>query len=63
MEKLLIKYLKEKFKHDYVDLAYHNVDGAICKIKYYTDESHHYHESANINIWDMLVFLNENINQ
>ena len=58
MEDLLKKYLQKENNWDYIYITYWNVDGANCVVTYYTDESKHYKEQSNINIWDMMIFLN-----
>lgn len=59
MEKLLEKYLKSYSSWDNIFINHWNIDGAICTVNYYTDESRHYKEIINVNIWDMLIFLNK----
>lgn len=58
MEKLLEIYLKSVENWEYINIRNWNVDGATCFVEYYTDESKYYKETKNINVWDMLVFLN-----
>ena len=58
MEDLLKKYLQKENNWDYIYITYWNVDGASCEVTYYTDESKYYKEKSNINIWDMMIFLN-----
>jgi len=58
MEELLKKYLQKKFDWEYIDIGRYDIEGAICTVNYYTDDSYHYKEQTNINIWEMLVFLN-----
>jgi UDP-glucose 4-epimerase len=58
MEKLLERYIKSIEKWKYVCISYFDVDGANCFVEYYTDEFKIYKETKNINVWDMLVFLN-----
>ena len=58
MEDLLKKYLQKENNWDYIYITYWNVDDANCEVTYYTDESKHYKEQSNINIWDMMIFLN-----
>lgn len=59
MESLLKRYLKNYSYWEYIDIDYYNVDGAVCTVAFYTDESKYYKETLNINIWDMLVFYVE----
>ena len=58
MEKLLERYLKSYHNWENIYIGNYNVDGAICTVIFYTDESRYYKQTTNINIWDMLVFLN-----
>lgn len=58
MENLLERYLKNYQNWENIYIGNYNVDGAICTVTFYTDESRHYRETININIWDMLLFLN-----
>lgn len=58
MQKLLERYLKSIENSEYINIRNWNVDGATCFVEYYTDESNYYKETKNINVWDMLVFLN-----
>lgn len=60
MDKLLEKYLKRIGNYEYIHIDYWNVDGAICSVTFYTDLSTYFKTDMNINVWDMLVFLNEN---
>jgi hypothetical protein len=55
---LLKKYLQKENNWNYIYITYWEVDGANCEVTYYTDESRHYKEHSNINIWDMMIFLN-----
>ena len=59
MEELLTKYLKSTENWDYIMVNYYNIDGANCEVVYYTDESHYYTEKKNINVWNILIFLNQ----
>jgi hypothetical protein len=59
MEELLTKYLKSAENWDYIVINHYNIDGANCEVVYYTEESKYYRETMNINIWDMLIFLNK----
>ena len=58
MEEILKKYIQKinNWKDIYID--YHNIDGANCEVIFYTDVSRQYKENININIWDMMIFLN-----
>ena len=47
MEKILENYLKETTPYDTIIISYFNVDGAICSVKYRTDE---YYPSETVNI-------------
>ena len=58
MEDILKKYIQKYHNWEYIYIDYYNVDGANCEVKFYTDESKYYSEKININIWDMLIFLN-----
>lgn len=58
MEKLLEQYLKSYHNWENIYIGNYSVDGAICTVTFYTDESRYYKETTNINIWDILVFLN-----
>jgi UDP-glucose 4-epimerase len=55
---ILKKYIRKHHDWEYIDFDYFNIDGANCEVKFYTDESHCYIETININIWDMVMFLN-----
>ena len=46
MEFLLEQYLS----------YYYNIDGAICNVTYYTDESKDYKQTTSINIWQVVAF-------
>lgn len=56
-----MKRLIEQYLRDYSDIYidHYNIDGAVCSVTFYTDESQHYRETTNINIWDMLLFLTD----
>jgi hypothetical protein len=58
MENLLERYLKKLHNWQNIYIGHYDVDGAICSVTFYTDESRYYKETTNINIWDMLVYLN-----
>ena len=58
MEVLLEKYLRENSGNKNIYIDYYHVDGAVCSVKYFTDEERHYREYDNINVWDMLLYLN-----
>ena len=58
MEDILKRYIQKYHNWEYIYIGYYNVDGANCEVKFYTDESKYYSEKININIWDMLIFLN-----
>ena len=58
MEKLLERYLRSCRYWENIYIGNYNIDGAICTVTFYTDESRHYKETTNINIWDIVVFLN-----
>lgn len=58
MEELLKKYIQKQNQWEDIYIDYWNVDGATCDVTYYTDSSKHYKEKVNINIWDMMIFLN-----
>ena len=57
MEKLLEKYLKKRFGHNYVKIHYFEPNGGNCSTEYYSEESHYYKETININVWDVIAFL------
>lgn len=60
MESLLKKFLLYKNDHltkIYID--YYNIDGANCEVKFSPDDSGYYTEKININIWEIVEFLNE----
>jgi hypothetical protein len=61
MENLLERYLKSYHNWGNIYIDNYNIDGATCSVTFYTDESRYYKETTNINIWDMLVFLNVNM--
>jgi len=60
MEEILIKYLKKALNLEYVKIWNFNVNGSNCYVEFHTDEHNNYKEQKNINIWDMVVFLNQN---
>lgn len=59
MEKLLKKYIQKSCNWEEIYISYYNVDGSACLVNYYTDSSRHYEETVSINIWDMIIFLND----
>jgi len=59
MKKLLTRYLKHTDDNRYIIIIRREINGAICFVEYYTDENKTLIESKNINVWDMLVFLND----
>lgn len=59
MEKIFEQYLKNEYNLDYIKIINYDIDGANCSVNFYTDQSHHYKETNNINIWDMFIFLNK----
>jgi hypothetical protein len=59
MKKLLENYIKSIDSWDCILVDYYNIDGANCEVIYYTDESKYYKETRNINIWEMLIYLND----
>jgi hypothetical protein len=58
MEKLLEKYLINYSDWGDIYIGDYYIDGAICSVTFYTDPSRYYKETTNINVWDMLMFLN-----
>lgn len=63
LKRLLLLYIKENQNLDYVKIDYYNVDGTICSVKFYTEESQHYKEHININLWRFIAFINKINNQ
>ena len=57
MEKLLEDYLKSTKAWDYIKINYFDINGSNCETNFYTDASHYYKETENINIWGMVLFL------
>jgi hypothetical protein len=55
MEELLRKYLLKKLDWENITISNYDVDGANCCVKYIVDGCK---ETLNINIWDIVVFLN-----
>ena len=55
MEELLRKYIVKNFNWENVEILGYNVDGATCCVRYKIDGCR---ETLNLNIWDMVVFLN-----
>ena len=55
MEELLLNYLRKEMGWDNIKITRYNVDGAICTVKCEIGGDY---EIININIWDMMVFLN-----
>ena len=58
MEELLKKYIINKTGIETVSIYSHIIDGAICTVSYYSDGTKSYNNVMNINIWNMLIFLN-----
>lgn len=58
MKEILTKYLQSEDNWETIIVDYWNIDGANCEVIYYTDKSRYYKETKNINVWDMLMFLN-----
>jgi len=58
MKQLLEKYLRIYFENEEIHIIYYNVEGATCETEFYLDKSEYYRDTKDINIWDMLVFLN-----
>jgi hypothetical protein len=58
MENLLETYLKNYYNVDYIYIFNYYITDATCKVNFCTDENRDYKERMSINIWDMLVFLN-----
>lgn len=58
MKNILTKYIQQTDNWETIIVDYWNIDGSNCEVSYYTDNSRHYKETKNINIWDMLIFLN-----
>lgn len=59
MEELIEDYLRSIYGEYAISIKNWNVDGANCYVEFYMDEYKYYKESLNINVWDMLVFLNK----
>jgi hypothetical protein len=55
MEELLRKYIVKYFNWENVEILGYDVDGAMCCVRYKIDGCR---ETLNLNIWDMVVFLN-----
>ena len=55
MEELLLNYLRKEMGWDNIQITRYHVDGAICTVKCEIGGDY---EIININIWDMMVFLN-----
>ena len=60
MEDLLKQYIQKENNWDYIYITYWEIKGATCEVDFYTDESKQLLEKSFINIWDMIVFLNDN---
>jgi hypothetical protein len=58
MEKLLKQYLMHYHNYEHIFIDYYNIDGATCEVIYATDDDGSYKKKININVWDMLIFLN-----
>lgn len=58
MKNTLTKYIQQTDNWENIIVDYWNIDGSNCEVSYYTDSSGHYKETKNINIWDMVIFLN-----
>lgn len=58
MIEILKKYLEHLHDLETIDIDHYNIDGANCEVTFYTDISAYHIEHANINVWDMVKFLN-----
>lgn len=59
MKELLKRYLSKQYNWwDEVHILSFNVDGAVCSVDITHDLEHSNVEHENINIWDMILFLN-----
>ena len=63
MEELLKKYLESIYDYGIIKIRYYNIEGSNCSVSFWTDNDKMYKERMNINIWDMLIFLNNNNNE
>lgn len=57
MEDLLLKYFTVKKDWEAIVINNYTIDGAVCHVRYTICNER---ESESINIWEMLVFLNNN---
>jgi len=55
-EKILIEYIKEQ-NYAIESIDNYDIDGSICKVVFYSDDSHYYKETININLWKFIFFL------
>ncbi len=58
MEQLLERYLLNYTRWENLFVDYYRIDGAICTVYYRYDKSDPYKATLNINIWDMIEYLN-----
>ena len=58
MESILERYLRSYYKIDTITVDYYIVDGATCEVRFYIDECADNRVGMNINVWEMLAFLN-----
>ena len=61
MKELLEKYLINYLNYGDIIIDNYLINGSMLSVTYYTDDSRHYKETTNINVWDMLIFLNTKI--
>lgn len=58
MNDILKEYIQKYYNLEYIYIEHYHVDGANCEVKFYTDEYRNYSEKINVNIWDIVIFLN-----
>ena len=58
MEDLLKNFIIQVYKYPHVDIDHYIIDGANCTVNFYTDDGRYYRETVNINVWEMIGFLN-----
>ena len=62
MKQLLEKYFQKQNPYlDFIEVDYFDADGSVCTGTYYTDKEHNYQETFKLNIWEILIFVRQEI--
>lgn len=62
MKKIVEEYILSKISYlNTIEIVNIHVDGSLCIVEYYANNNTYYKESERINMWDMLVFVNDKI--